>query len=116
MCIRDSLPEHQKNPLIVRTTAYILSGQVSTAPCILTAACIAAACIAAAYTLDQNSTAVSFRGGLGASAPAAFILSGQLSTAASSTSKDNPASVRGAAYILSGQVPTTDKNQENKQC
>ena len=39
---------------------------------------------------DQNSTTVSIRGGLGASASAASILSGQLSTAASSTSKDNP--------------------------
>ena len=39
---------------------------------------------------DQNSTAVSIRGGLGASASAAAILFGQISTAASST-KDNPA-------------------------
>ena len=41
---------------------------------------------------DQNPTAVSIRVGLGASTSAACILSGQLSTAASSTSvfKDNP--------------------------
>ena len=44
---------------------------------------------------DQNSTAVSIRGGFGASASAASILSGQLSTDAVS-----------AVYILSGQVST----------
>ena len=38
---------------------------------------------------DQNSTAVSNRGGIGASASAASTLSGQLSTAASSVSKEN---------------------------
>ena len=42
---------------------------------------------------DQNSTAVSIRGGLGASASAASILSGQISTAVcilAAVSKDNP--------------------------
>ena len=47
------------------------------------------------FILGQNSTAVPIRSGIGASASAASaasILSGQLSTAA--TSKDNPASLR----------------------
>ena len=58
---------------------------------------------------DQNSTAVSLRGGLDASASAASILSGQLSTAAS----EFPAFVLSVDFNL-GQVSST-VSKEKKQ-
>ena len=54
---------------------------------------------------DQNSTAVSNRGGLGASASAASTLSGQLSTAAVPNRGGLGASAS-AASTLSGQLST----------
>ena len=78
---------------------------------------------------DQNTTAVSIRDGLDASASAASILSDQLSTAASllsgqvssTASKTTTARIDSAAsasttFTLTGQVSTAVKNQEKKQC
>ena len=47
------------------------------------------------FILDQNSTAVSIRSGLGTSASAASILSGQISTAV----KDNPYYIFYLSYL-----------------
>ena len=77
---------HQKNLLIVRPAA---STSVSTASTSVSTASTAVSTPVPKDNPDQNSPAVSIRGGLGASASAASILPGQVSTA---------------------------KNQEKKQC